>query len=175
MLAPALLAASLAATALADTGASDCSDWGSVTPDVRDTYFGEFVTFRVMGGRACGDVDTCSWWTDGNQGDFLQTTGSPVTWRAPEDSEDCVSLEFRLWASCTDGNTTGYSDVTVRCTHEQLAEVQASRNAVVTGGGCSGPGPADSSGGTTGGTTGAGLLLLPALGLGGAWFGRRRR
>lgn len=162
-----LLAAVLAGPAAADTGAGDCSTWGQITPDQRDTAFGEFVTFRISGGPGCGDVDTCSWWSDGNQGDFITNTGSPVSWRAPSDYADCVTLEFRVWASCTDGNTTGYSDVTVRCTHEQLAGVQESRDAVVTGGGCSGP--TTGSTGGTGGTTGAGLLLLPWLGL------RRRR
>ena len=151
----------LIGTAAADTG-TDCSEWGAVTPDERSTYFGEFVTFRIAGGWTCGNVDTCSWWSDSDYGDFLQTTGSPVTWRAPATSDDCVTLEFRLWASCTEGNTTGYSDVTVRCTHEQLEGVQASRNAVVTGGGCNGPTPTTS-------TAAAGLLLVPLLGL------RRRR
>ncbi|NOY24750.1 MAG: hypothetical protein GXP62_02660 [Oligoflexia bacterium] len=143
----------------ADTGSS-CENWGTITPSTRETYFGEFMTFRIGGGPSCGDVDSCSWWTDGNTGDFLQTTGSPVTWRAPSDYGDCVTLEIRLWASCTDGSTTGYSDITVRCTHEQLSAVQDSRNAVVTGGGCGGPVPAGS-----GSTSTAGLLLLPLFGL----------
>lgn len=146
-----------------DTGIADCSTWGEITPDVRDTYFGEFVTFRVSGGRSCGDVDTCSWWSDGNQGDFLQTSGSPVTWRAPEDLSDCVTLELRVWASCTDGNTTGSSTVSVRCTHDQLDEVKSNRDAQLSGGGCNGPlAPSDSSV--------PALLLLPLLG----WGWRRR-
>jgi len=151
-----------ARAAPADTG-SDCTDWGTVYPGTRDTYVGEFVTFRIGGGRACGDVDSCSWWTDGSQGDFLQTTGSPVTWRAPSSLDQCVTASFRLWASCTDGNTTGYSDITVRCTHEQLDEVKANRDAVVSGGGCGGP-----SAPTSTGTSGAALFLLP-------WLGLRRR
>lgn len=158
------LAAVLGALApLSAQAASTCDTWGQVSPSEKETWFGEFVDFRVAGGRGCGDVDTCSWWADGTQGDFLQTTGSPVTWRAPQDPGDCVTLELRVWASCTDGNTTGYSDVTVRCTHEQLAEVQANRGASISGGGCNGPLPPSSS-------SVPALLLLPAFG-----FARRRR
>jgi hypothetical protein len=160
-LAIALLASPVARAV--DTGVNDCSTWGAISPATRDTYFGEFIDFRISGGRTCGDVDTCSWWSDGNQGDFLQTSGSPVTWRAPEDPGDCVTLELRVWASCTDGSTTGWSDISVRCTHDQLSEVQENRDAQISGGGCNGPlPPSDSSV--------PALLLLPLLG----WGWRRR-
>ncbi len=157
----------LAGPAAADTGDSGdpCDEWGEVYPGERVAYVGEFVNYWISGGAACGDVDTCSWWADGDRGDFLQTTGSPVTWRAPTELADCVTIDFRVWASCNDGGTTGFADVTLRCTHEQLLEVQQDRRAELTGGGCSGP----ISGTST--TTAAGVFLL----LPGALMLRRRR
>lgn len=163
-----LLLPLIAAAGAADTGGGTCDEWGEVYPAVADVYLGEFLTFRVSGGRACGDVATCSWWTDGNQGDFLQSTGSPVTWRAPTELEDCVAKSFRLWSSCTDGSTTGFADITVRCTYEQLIAVQENRKATVTGGGCGGP--VYEPGSSSGDTSGAALFGLPLLG-----FLRRRR
>lgn len=167
---PVLFAATLLAATLlpsaarADTG-DDCSIWGEVTPGDRYVNYGEYITFRIGGGPDCGDVSSCSWWSDGGLGDFLQTEGSPVTWRAPNDYEEreCVSLELRVWAACTDGNTTGSADVTVACKQEQLEEVQKDRSASLTGGGCSGPPTLIGSS--------AALLLLPGLG----WLRRRRR
>lgn len=151
----------------ADTGdtGGDCSTWGDVTPEQRTVNYGEYVTFRIGGGPSCGDVESCTWWSDGDAGDFQQTSGSPVTWRAPSDykERDCVSLELRVWAACTDGNTTGSSDVTVNCKQEQLDEVQKDRSATLTGGGCSGPPTLIT-------TSAAALLLVPGLG-----FLRRRR
>ncbi|MCB9777184.1 MAG: hypothetical protein H6742_01305 [Alphaproteobacteria bacterium] len=161
-----LLAALLSGPASADTGAGDCDDWGAISPDERAMAVGEFATFRISGGSRCGDAATCSWWTDGGKGDFLQTSGSPVTWRAPTELEDCVTENFRMWASCTDGSTTSYADITVRCSHEQLVEVQASRNAQVSGGGCNGPVPSDgSSSGASDTGAAAVFLLLPLVGL----------
>lgn len=166
MAVPSLILAltALLSSAQADTG-SACDNWGAVEPDTLSLITGTFVTFRIGGGPACGDTSSCSWWADGDRGDFMQSTGSPVTWRAPTELEDCISQEFRVWASCTDGSTTGWADVTVRCSYTQLEEVQKTRSATLTGGGCSGP-P------TLVGPTEAGvLLLLPALGL----LRRRRR
>ncbi len=156
-------AAALADTG--DTGGDPCLDWGQITPSERTTYVGEFVTFRVRGAAGCGrDATTCAWWADRNPnteeayGDFLESTGSPVTYRAPTELEDCITTTYSVWVACTDGNTTNSAQVTVKCTHEQLQAVQDNRSATLTGGGCSGP--------PSGTGTAAGLLLVvPGLSL----------
>lgn len=148
-----------------DTGGDPCLAWGEITPSERTLYVGEFATFRIRGAAGCGrDASTCAWWADRNPdteeayGDFLQSTGSPVTYRAPTELEDCITISYSVWAACTDGNTTDHAEVTVKCTHEQLQAVQDDRNATLTGGGCGGP--------HSGAGAAAGLfLVVPGLSL----------
>lgn len=134
----------------------DCDEFGQINPEERVVYTGETATFHVAGGPSCGDVSACQWWVDDDLGDLSSTTGSPVTWTAPEQIQDCLPQALRIYVQCADVTETGSASIDLRCTDAELDALMASRGTTVSGGGCATP-------------SAAGLLLLPLLGI------RRRR
>ena len=150
LLLPALLLGALGAS---PARAQDCDDWGVISPDETTVYLGESRTVYISGGRECGDIDSCEWSVDDDLGQLSDTTGSPVDWVAPDELAECIPLELRLYALCTDGGTSSAATINLRCTDEQIEALRASRGSTVSGGGCGSP------------TSVAGLLLLPGLAL----------
>ena len=144
-----------------------CDEWGSILPNDSTVTPGQTVNLRISGASGdCGDVDTCMWWLDEQEGlgSLDSDQGSPVLWTAPADAsalEDCVGIAFSVYAQCSDGDTLDSAVITVVCSEEdKLLERAGDPETSVAGGGCQSPQLSEA------------LLVVPLLGAG--LMGRRR-
>lgn len=120
--------------------AQGCEDWGMIEPgpDPDAMFIGDTYRFYVSNGASpCGDTEACEWSLDEANavGRLLQTTGTPVQYKAPDMLEGCTPVSFQLFLYCPE--TAGDAiNLTVQCTAAAKEELLAAPGSTVSGGGC---------------------------------------